>query len=81
LFCVRSFGLLKVPKPYRKERKILTVEDLSQSIGLLFMDLPMPQRDGYSATRAIRSPGHPNAQIPLIALSASAAWNPSSAAG
>jgi signal transduction histidine kinase len=44
----------------------------TQPIDLIFMDLQMPQMDGYAATRAIRALDHPNAQVPIIALTASA---------
>ena len=39
----------------------------------ILMDLMMPVMDGYAATRAIRSSGHPDAgTIPIIAMSANA---------
>ena len=41
-----------------------------QTFDLVFMDLQMPGTDGYQAARAIRTPGGPNADTPIIALSA-----------
>ncbi len=38
---------------------------------LIFMDVQMPVLDGYKATRAIRSSGHPSAKtVPVIAMTA-----------
>ncbi len=40
---------------------------------LIFMDVQMPVMDGYAATRAIRSSGHPEAKtVPIIAITANA---------
>ncbi len=40
---------------------------------LIFMDVQMPVMDGYTATRAIRSSSHPEAQtVPIIAITANA---------
>jgi signal transduction histidine kinase/CheY-like chemotaxis protein/HPt (histidine-containing phosphotransfer) domain-containing protein len=38
---------------------------------LIFMDLQMPQMDGAEATKLIRQSGSPNANVPIIALTAS----------
>ncbi len=40
---------------------------------LIFMDVQMPVLDGYAATRAIRSSGHPSAKtVPIVAMTANA---------
>ena len=40
---------------------------------LIFMDIQMPELDGYEATIAIRASGHPDAKnIPIIAMTANA---------
>lgn len=40
---------------------------------VIFMDVQMPVLDGYGATRAIRSSGHPSAKsVPIIAMTANA---------
>jgi CheY-like chemotaxis protein len=40
---------------------------------LIFMDLQMPEMDGYNATREIRESGLPKAEtIPIIAMTANA---------
>jgi PAS domain S-box-containing protein len=43
----------------------------SNDYGLIFMDIQMPEMDGYSATKSIRSSGLPRAEkIPIIAMTA-----------
>ena len=44
----------------------------SHSPRMIFMDINMPEMDGYSATRAIRALGKPGSDIPIIALTADA---------
>ena len=39
---------------------------------LIFMDISMPEMDGYQATKLIRNNKNPNQNIPIIALTASA---------
>jgi CheY-like chemotaxis protein len=42
-----------------------------ESYQMIFMDVQMPEMDGYEATRAIRASGAPNAKtIPIIAMTA-----------
>ncbi|MEI6873888.1 MAG: ATP-binding protein, partial [Spirochaetota bacterium] len=43
-----------------------------QPFDLIFMDIHMPELDGFDATRLIRLPGNPNSKTPIIALTASA---------
>jgi signal transduction histidine kinase/Na+/proline symporter/CheY-like chemotaxis protein len=41
---------------------------------MVFMDIQMPEMDGYQATKAIRDPGTPvrNHQVPIVAMTANA---------
>ena len=39
---------------------------------IIFMDIHMPVMDGYTATRTIRASGVPNANIPILAMTANA---------
>ena len=46
-------------------------EAAPEKYGMIFMDVQMPEMDGYSATRAIRALGVPrSATIPIIAMTA-----------
>ena len=44
----------------------------SQAFDLIIMDVNMPVMDGLTATRAIRDSAGPNAETPIVVLSASA---------
>ena len=45
----------------------------NQKYDLIFMDIQMPEMDGYEATLVIRSISNPNQETPIIALTASSA--------
>ena len=46
-------------------------KDNPQLFDMIFMDIHMPEMDGYQATRAIRSLGEPRAtEIPIVAMTA-----------
>lgn len=44
----------------------------SQRYDIIFMDVQLPEIDGYAATTAIRASGGPNASTPIVALTANA---------
>ena len=44
----------------------------SKPYALIFMDVQMPVMNGFDATRAIRSGAGPNANTPIVALTANA---------
>jgi CheY-like chemotaxis protein len=52
----------------REAIKLLTENDPQ----IIFMDINMPEMDGYSASRAIRNLSKPHSDIPIIALTADA---------
>ncbi len=51
-----------------------------QKFNLVLMDLQMPVMDGYEAARYIRNEGYPHANLPIIALTASATADEKNAA-
>jgi len=45
--------------------------DAPEKYGMIFMDIQMPEADGYEATRRIRAIEHPRAKtIPIVAMTA-----------
>ena len=52
-----------------EDGKIAVEKTLSQSFDLIFMDMKMPNMDGYEATKALRDKG---VSVPIIALTANA---------
>ena len=46
-------------------------EHTPERYGMIFMDIHMPEMDGYESTRAIRALNHPRAKtIPIVAMTA-----------
>jgi CheY-like chemotaxis protein len=46
------------------------VQYQNNKVDLIFMDIHMPERDGFQATREIRKMENPEHRIPIIALTA-----------
>lgn len=58
----------KTIKTYNGKEALRAVEE--NPVHLILMDVMMPELDGLSATRAIRGMDRPDAQLPIIAMTA-----------
>ncbi len=70
---LRKSGITVIPARNGKEGLNRFLESKPGEIAAILMDIRMPVMDGYEASEAIRSSGHPDSRrVPIIALSADA---------
>ena len=71
---LEEFGMLVTRVPDGKEAVKIFRDSSAGTFDIIFMDIMMPEMNGYEATRAIRGlQNHPEAStIPIIAMTANA---------
>jgi len=72
LIISRFLNKLKIQPIITKDGQEVINESLKNKFDIIFMDIQMPNKDGITATQEIRQKSNPNAQTPIIALSANA---------
>jgi len=68
----RLLEKLKIPYELAENGNIGVDKSLHKKYALIFMDIQMPEMDGFEASEIIKNTNNPNKDTPIIALTASA---------